>query len=142
MVLLMWAKSVLSLRIAVLDAIPLMSNYSPTVLIAAVATLYFFKGFNFKSRIINYFSASVLAVYLLDWIRPTIDRFIQVYQHNQCSDFATYVFIEVFTIFVFALVIDKIRIHVFYKPEEYIENKLVKVCETIWTCMKNRMGVH
>lgn len=142
MVLLMWGKCVLALRLAALDTIPLMSNYSPTVLVAAVATLYFFKSFNFKSRIINYISASVLAVYLLDWMRPTVDRYIQVYQHNQYPDFAIYVFIEVITIFVFALVIDKIRIHIFHKPEEWIENKLVKTCEKTWTLMENRMGVH
>lgn len=141
MVLLMWVKSMLSLRAAALDAIPLTSNYSPTVLIAAVATLYFFKSFNFKSRIINYISASVLAVYLLDWMRPTIDRYIQVYQHNQSPDFAAYVFIEVFTIFVVALLIDKIRIHLFHKPEEWLENKLVRVCEKSWTWMKNRIRV-
>ena len=128
MVLIMWLKGIASMKVGVLSQIPLTSNYSPTILIASVAALYLFKSFNIQSRFINYISASVLAAYLLDQLKPTIDRHICVYLHTQDTDFALYVMLEVFTVFCIAIFIDKVRIHLLYKPETWITNVLVAFC--------------
>ena len=131
MVLLMWLKGLLSMRIHALSMIPLTSNYSPTVLIAAISCLYFFKSFSIQSRLINYISASVLAMYLLDQLRPTVDRYICVYKHTQDGDFILYVIIEVVVIFLVSFIIDKIRVHLLDKPEKWITDNLVSVCRWI-----------
>ena len=138
MVLIMWLKGVASMKVSALSLIPLTSNYSPTILIASVASLYLFKSFNFQSRFVNYISASVLAAYLLDQLKPTIDRFFCVYLHTQDSDFFMYVILEVFTIFCVALIIDKIRIHLLYKIEAWMTNWLVRFCEKA-SCQINKI---
>lgn len=129
MVLIMWLKGIASMKVEALSLIPLTSNYSPTILIASVAALYLFKSINIQSRFINYISASVLAAYLLDQLKPTIDRYLCVYLHTQDADFALYVMLEVFTVFCIAILIDKVRIHLLYKPETWITNILVAFCE-------------
>ena len=131
MVLVMWLKGIASMKISALSAIPLTSNYSPTILIASVSFFFLFKSFSVQSCIVNYISSSVLAVYLLDQLRPTIDRFICVYHHTQDSNFAIWVGGEVLTIFCVAIIIDKIRIHLLYKPEGLITNYLVSFCQKI-----------
>lgn len=131
LVLFMWMFNVATLYIPGLGQIPITSNYSPTIIIASVASLYLFKSFTFRSRTINYISASVLAIYLLDWMKPTIDRYIEVYQHTKDPDFIVYLIVEVCAIAIVALVIDKIRIHLLYKPEAWITNKLVAICEVV-----------
>lgn len=129
LVLFMWMFNVATLYIPGLGQIPITSNYSPTIIIASVASLYLFKSFTFRSRTINYISASVLAIYLLDWMKPTIDLYIEVYQHTKDPDFIVYLIVEVCAIAIVAIVIDKIRIHLLYKPEAWMTNKLVSVCE-------------
>ena len=74
LVLSMWVFNVATIYVPAIGQIPITSNYSPTIIVASVASLYLFKSFTFRSRAVNYISASVLAIYLLDWLKPTIDR--------------------------------------------------------------------
>lgn len=131
MVLVMWLKGVASMKVGVLSLIPHTANNSPTILIASIAAFFLFKSFEIQSRLINYISSSVLAAYLLDQLKPTIDQYLCVYRHTQDSDFVLYLTLEVFVIFFVAIIIDKIRIHLLYKPEAWITNTLVLVFEMI-----------
>lgn len=119
-IVMLFTIKVAGMYVSAIDAIPVMSNYSPLILGAVVSVFYLFKSFNFKSEIVNYISASVLAAYLLDSLKPAIDNYFQVYTHAQSSDFALYVTMETIAIFLVAILIDKIRVHVFWKAENYI----------------------
>lgn len=114
-----------------IDAIPVMSNNNPLVLGAVVSVFYLFKSFNFKSKIVNYISVSVLAVYLLDNLKSAIDNYFQVYTHTLSSDFVLFVIMEAVTIFLIAILIDKIRTHVFGKAENYIINEMTALLTRI-----------
>ena len=129
LVLSMWVFNVATIYVPAIGQIPITSNYSPTIIVASVASLYLFKSFTFRSRAVNYISASVLAIYLLDWLKPTIDRYIEVYKHTQEADFVVYLLMEVSAIALVAITIDKFRIHLLAKPEAWVTSKLVSVCE-------------
>ena len=120
-----------------IDAIPVMSNNSPLILGAVVSVFYLFKSFNFKSEIVNYISASVLAAYLLDSLKPVVDNYFLVYTHTLGSDFALYVTMEAVTIFLVAILIDKIRVHVFWKAEDYIIDKMTSLLTRIMCKVAN-----
>lgn len=111
---------IIGIFILSLNAIPIMSNNSPLILGAVIGAFYLFKSFRFKSNVINYISSSVLAAYLLDSLRPAIDKYIQVYIFNQSNEFSLYVVIETVSIFTIAIIIDKLRITIFKKGENYI----------------------
>lgn len=129
LVLSMWVFNVATIYVPAIGQIPITSNYSPTIIVASVASLYLFKSFTFRSRAVNYISASVLAIYLLDWLKPTIDRYIEVYKHTQEADLVLYLLMEVSAIALVAITIDKFRIHLLAKPEAWVTSKLVSVCE-------------
>lgn len=117
---------ILSVHFSKLRIIPVTSNYSPFILVSSISIFYLFKSFKFKSKAINYISASVLSVYLLDWARPSVDRYIMVYSHSAEYSFWWYVAIEVVLLFAIALVIDKLRVFLL----ERFENKLIGGIET------------
>ena len=119
-----------------IDAIPVMSNNSPLILGAVVSVFYLFKSFNFKSKIVNYISASVLAVYLLDGLKPAVDNYFQVYTYGQGSDFVLYVTMETVTIFLVAILIDKIHV-LFGKAEDYIIDKMTVLLTRIMCKVTN-----
>lgn len=129
LVLSMWVFNVATIYVPAIGQIPITSNYSPTIIVASVASLYIFKSFTFRSRAINYISVSVLAIYLLDGLKPTIDRYIEVYKYTQATDFVVYLLMEVSAIALVAFTIDKFRIHLLAKPEAWVTSKLVSVCE-------------
>lgn len=127
---------VAGMYVSAIDAIPVMSNNSPLILGAVVSVFYLFKSFNFKSKIVNYISASVLAVYLLDGLKPAVDNYFQVYTYGQGSDFVLYVTMETVTIFLVAILIDKIHV-LFGKAEDYIIDKMTVLLTRIMCKVTN-----
>ena len=121
---------VAGMYVSAIDAIPVMSNNSPLILGAVVSVFYLFKSFNFKSKIVNYISASVLAVYLLDGLKPAVDNYFQVYT------FVLYVTMETVTIFLVAILIDKIHV-LFGKAEDYIIDKMTVLLTRIMCKVTN-----
>lgn len=117
-VTIMFLTKVAGIYVSALYKIPMTSNNSPFILGAVICVFYLFKSFNFKSTIINFISSSVLAAYLLDDLRPAIDKYIHVYSYNLNNDFAIYVALETILIFTMAVLVDKTRILIFGKIEK------------------------
>lgn len=94
---------------------------SPFILFAALSVFFIFNKISIKNRLINYFSSSVISVYLLDSLRIPINYLL--FSIEAINDFYTlvgYVILCTLVTFFVAIFIDKIRIVIF----ETIESKL------------------
>lgn len=103
---------------------------SPFILISGISVFYLFKSFTFQSRFINYVSSSILAVYLLDGLRISIDNhFIQLIQYANSTILPIYVLIVVLLTFTLAILIDKARKLLFARWEDKLINLTIKCYE-------------
>ena len=94
--------------VAIFTDILLVDDCSIFILVSSLALFFFFKSFCFHSRLINYISSSVLAIYVLNWIYIYIDReFIHLQGYASSNSFAVYLLAEVVAVSLIALVIDK-----------------------------------
>lgn len=99
---------------------------SPLILISSISVFYFFKSVKLQSKIINYISSSVLAVYLLDGARVFIDYyFFKINTYSKSNCFFAVLLIEVFFFFVIAITIDKLRSLILLKIEMFTIERLI-----------------
>ena len=83
-----------------------------------------------KSRLVNSIAASVLAVYLLDNLRLYVsDHIFDITLYAESNFFLLYLMVFVIVVFVLGIVIDKIRVFVCGKCENYIIKKNYKYIE-------------
>lgn len=98
---------------------------SPLVLFSSLCVFFFFKGLALKSRLVNSIAASVLAVYLLDNLRLYVsDHIFDITLYAESNFFLLYLMVFVIVVFVLGIVIDKIRVFVCGKCENYIIKKI------------------
>ena len=95
---------------------------SPFIFVMSILTFYYFKSYTFYSQTINYIASSVLAVYLLDGTRLFWnEKLFHLSEYSQDNTMLLLLLLEVTTVFIFAVTIDKIRIVLF----QNIECKLI-----------------
>jgi len=112
------------------DKIFAMDN-SPFILLSSLSIFYFFKSLSFSNQIVNWVASSVLAVFLLDGIRTYVDKFIAVASYSTDCMLIYYISLEVSSVFLFALLVDKLRILFFGKIEDVVISKIVGIM-SIW----------
>lgn len=96
---------------------------SPFIFVMSILTFYYFKSYTFYSKTINFIASSVLAVYLLDGTRLFWnEKLFHLKEFSQDNAMLLLLLLEVSTVFIFAVTIDKIRIALF----QSIERKLIK----------------
>ena len=99
---------------------------SPFIFISTISVFYLFKSFTFQSRWINYFSSSILAVYLLDGLRLFLDTHMFHLSTMKVHPLmGLLLFVEVISTFFFAIAIDKTRILLLGSLENKIINKVI-----------------
>ena len=92
----------------------------------------FFKGLALKSRLVNSIAASVLAVYLLDNLRLYVsDHIFDITLYAESNFFLLYLMVFVIVVFVLGIVIDKIRVFVCGKCENYIIKKIISILKLV-----------
>lgn len=100
---------------------------SPLILISAISIFLLFKSYSFQSKMINWISSSILAVYLLDGTRLFWDFHIfRIEEYKNRISFIGIVFLEVLFCFTVSILVDKIRIKLFSKIEEKFIGFLIK----------------
>lgn len=100
---------------------------SPFIFVMSILTFYYFKSYTFYSKTINYIASSVLAVYLLDGTRLFWnEKLFHLNEFSQDNAMLLLLLLEVSTVFIFAVIIDKIRIALF----QSIERKLINSIQT------------
>lgn len=104
------------------------NTYTVPVFVASVCVFLLFKNFNLKSsKVINYFAASTLAVYLIhddELVRNYVWK--EIFRGYSISDTMSLIFNIVFTIIVVfcaSVIVDKIRIL-------FIERYYIKIIDT------------
>lgn len=81
---------------------------SPFILLSALCVFYLFKSWNFHNKVINWFSDSVFAFYLLSNIYYYVDlRWIHLRDVSSGGWFTLYLIVLVICAWLFSLVIDK-----------------------------------
>ena len=107
------------------------------IYISSISIFYLFKSFTFQSKLINYLSANVLAVFLLDELRYFLDdRFIHLATHANSNTFVVYWIILVLFTFFVCTTIDKIRILLFTKAENYMIQLIIRVSNYVYMKLK------
>lgn len=105
---------------------------SPLVLFSSLCVFFFFKGLALKSRLVNSIAASVLAVYLLDNLRLYVsDHIFDITLYAESNFFLLYLMVFVIIVFVLGIVIDKIRVFVCGKCENYIIKKSISILKLV-----------
>lgn len=115
---------------------------SPFILLSSLSIFYFFKSLSFSNQIVNWVASSVLAVFLLDGIRTYVDKFIDVASYSTDCMLIFYISLEASSVFLFALLVDKLRILLFGKMEDVVILKIVGFANNIWRksiCRWNRI---
>ena len=93
---------------------------SPFILLSSLSIFLFCTSFSFTIKSVNWIASSVFAVFLLDGIRGFIDNYIDVASHSHDTSLILYIMLEVMSVFTFSLFIDKLRIFLFGKIEDYL----------------------
>lgn len=102
-----------------IDALKLISYNSPVIILLSVYILLFFKELNIKSKIVNYISSSVLAIYLIH-MHPL---FFDAYYVSKIWEFSynpyKWIIIPLYITFIAfsSILIDKLRILLFCFPK-------------------------
>lgn len=107
---------------------------SPLILFSSITLLYIFKDLKFYSKSINFVAKSVLAVYLLDDLRPWVNSFVNLQDHAKSSNLILYLLSFSTIMLILSVVIDKTRQYIFggietagiKKISVYISNKMGK----------------
>lgn len=98
---------------------------SPFIFVMSILTFYYFKSYTFYSKTINYIASSVLAVYLLDGTRLFWnEKLFHLSEYSQDNAMLLLLLLEVTTVFIFAVTIDKIRIVLFQNIERKLINSI------------------
>lgn len=98
---------------------------SPFILFEAVCIFYLFKYFTFSSKFINYLAASVLAIFLLDGMRPFYNQISFNLSSQADSPFLIpLIFVETLSFCFLAIIIDKARSLLFSKTDQKIATYL------------------
>ncbi|NBB31615.1 acyltransferase family protein [Cellulophaga sp. BC115SP] len=102
---------------------------SPFILVnALILFLIFSNRKSYHSRIINYFSSSVVAVYLLDGARLSIDKWTVNLGSLKGSEITIwYIILEVIIAFVIFMFFDKLRVYFLAKLEFLIINNVSRI---------------
>lgn len=96
---------------------------SPFIFVMSILTFYYFKSYTFYSQTINYIASSVLAIYLLDGTRLFWnEKLFHLNEYTQDNVMLLLLLLEVTTVFIFAVTIDKIRIALFQNIERNLIN--------------------
>ncbi len=101
---------------------------SPFILISAISLFRLFKSMTFKSRLINWISSSVIAIYLLDGLRYYLNEYFCLEKLSTSNVFLLYLLSFVVSIMIISVIIDKIRILVLGKFENSI---IAKICRNL-----------
>ena len=102
---------------------------SPFILISALSVFYLFKKFSIKSSAINYISSSVLAVYLLDGLRTTINKTIICWSDKgESVYFGLYLLIGVAVTFIIAITVDTVRVLFLGRIEKRLIDIILQRC--------------
>ena len=115
----------------------LYSDCSIFIYISSISIFYLFKSFPFQSNWINYLSSSVLTVFLLDELRVFLDnQFIHLSDYATSYSFVVYwILLALFTFFV-CIAIDKIRILLFTKTENYMIRVIIRISNYVYLKLK------
>lgn len=97
---------------------------SPLILGSAISVFYIFRSFFFHSKLVNWISSSVFAIYLLEGLRIWINNYIHIEEYADSNKLAIALLCLVTLTFVCALFIDKVRILLFGGLEQKLLNKL------------------
>ena len=97
---------------------------SPLILGSAISVFYIFRSFFFHSKLVNWISSSVFAIYLLEGLRIWINNYIHIEEYADSNKLAIALLCLVTLTFVCALFIDKVRILLFGGFEQKLLNKL------------------
>lgn len=97
---------------------------SPLILGSAISVFYIFRSFFFHSKLVNWISSSVFAIYLLEGLRIWINNYIHIEEYAGSNKLAIALLCLVTLTFVCALFIDKVRILLFGGLEQKLLNKL------------------
>lgn len=97
---------------------------SPLILISAICIFYLIKSYTFRSHGINRIASCILSVYLLDGLRLTINKFIEIENNTGEPTYFLWVTCLVSITFFVAVVIEEIRRLFFGKAEQHILDKL------------------
>lgn len=104
---------------------------SPLILGSAIAVFFIFQELTFQSRIINWLSSSVLAVFLLDALRIWVNGFLHVEQYSNEPYFILLLLCLIFSTFALATAIDKVRILVLGRVEQKCVNVVIEAFELL-----------
>lgn len=90
------------------------SYLSPLVILSSVCLFLFVKNFNFKSKIVNWIAASVFSVYLIH-CNPYIFSYYlnfcnSLFKQYNTTQYLIYIMLFILSVFIVAIIIDKIRI--------------------------------
>lgn len=111
----------------------LVRDCSFLILISSVALFYFFKSLRFRSTAVNKISSCVLAVYLLDDMRPLVDRYVVGWMDKGDSPlFVFYLFAGVFATFSIAVAIEMVRRFLLGNIESRMVDATIRVSVKAW----------
>ena len=105
---------------------------SPLILFSSIILLYIFKNFKFHSKFINFIAKSVLAVYLLDGLRPWVNSFYKLQKSAQSNSLIVDLFIFSIIMIVLSVIIDKTRHYIFGKVEKAGIDRLIIVVKSLF----------
>ena len=97
---------------------------SPLILISAICIFYLTKSYTFSSHGLNRIASCILSVYLLDGLRLTVNKFVEVENNTGEPTYFLWVTCLVSITFFVAVVIEEIRRLFFGKAEQHILDKL------------------
>ena len=81
---------------------------SPLTLFSSLCVFYIFKSWDFQSKVVNWFSASVFAFYLLSDIYYFFDsKYIHLSSFSADNSFVLYMMLLVFFAWLFSMIVDK-----------------------------------
>jgi len=102
--------------------------YSIFVIFCSISIFNFFRKINLQKNVINYFSSSVLGIYLIHdnyIIRDYIwNKIFPNYDYINSNTLIVHFLLKVLAIFLVCLIIDKLRIIVFEKFEDSLADKI------------------
>lgn len=103
---------------------------SPLILFSSIILLYIFKNLKFHSRFINFIAKSVLAVYLLDGLRPWVNSFYKLHENAQSNNLIVNLLIFSIIMMVLSVIIDKTRHYIFGRMEQAGINRLIIIIKS------------
>lgn len=97
---------------------------SPLICISAICIFYLTKSYTFSSHGINRIASCILSVYLLDGLRSSVNKFVEIGNYTGDNTYFLFVTCLVAITFFVAIIIEEIRRIIFGKTERHILDKL------------------